>query len=422
VIAREDVPGNRRLVAYVMAATGRTADAAALRAHLGQSLPNYMAPSACMVLYQLPVTPSGKLDRRALPAPELTPAAVRRAPRTPQEEILCDLLAEVLGVERLGIDDNFFALGGHSLLAIRLIGRIRATLNVEISIRSLFEAPTVEALARQLAAGARTRSDLEVLLPIRPSGSSQPLFCFHPSGGFSWPYSRLIRHIPSDHPIYGLQARNLTQREMLPDSLDDMAADYLSLIRDVQPVGPYKLLGWSFGGLVAHATATQLQRAGQEVALLALLDSYPYNRETSLSAGGEERLYAGVAENPITSVLRDILDTLRREGHLLSTLDEHDYEAILDASRHSGRLMKAFSPQRFRGDVLLFVATEDDITPPIESWRPYISGQIKIHPIDCKHREMMDPAPAAKIGKVLTAELDKLRTISSIHFKGGHRD
>src|SRR4029453_7258053 len=133
-----------------------------------------------------PISPNGKLDRRALPAPDLTPTTVRRAPRTPQEEILCGLFAEVLGLERLGIDDNFFDLGGHSLLAIRLIGRIRAAMNVEIAIRSLFEAPTVEALARQLDAGAPTRSDLEVLLPIRPTGSQRPLFCMHPSGGGAW--------------------------------------------------------------------------------------------------------------------------------------------------------------------------------------------------------------------------------------------
>src|SRR5580700_6568646 len=159
VVAREEAPGQKRLVAYVVAAADREIDTSALRAQLGASLPDYMVPSAFVVLEALPLTANGKLDRRALPAPDLTPQVVR-LPRTPQEEVLCALYAEVLGVERVGIDDNFFALGGHSLLATRLISRIRATLDVEIAIRSLFEAPSVEALAKRLDDGEGARPAL----------------------------------------------------------------------------------------------------------------------------------------------------------------------------------------------------------------------------------------------------------------------
>ena len=160
VIAREDQPGDKRLVAYVVLAAGASLDVAALRAHVGASLPDYMVPSAVVVLERLPLTPNGKLDRRALPAPELTPSSVRRAPRTPQEEVLCALFAEVLGVARLGIDDDFFAVGGHSLMAMRLISRIRASLDVELTIRSLFEAPTVAGLAQGLADAEAARPAL----------------------------------------------------------------------------------------------------------------------------------------------------------------------------------------------------------------------------------------------------------------------
>src|ERR1700754_3538054 len=163
VIAREDGPGGKRLVGYVVAAGAAVPDVAVLRAHLGRSLPEHMVPSAFVVLERLPLTPNGKLDRRALPAPEQPVGAVRRVPRTPQEEILCALFAEVLGLERVGIDDNFFALGGHSLLATRLISRIRSTLDVELAIRSLFEAPTVEALVQWLGDAQAARPALRAL-------------------------------------------------------------------------------------------------------------------------------------------------------------------------------------------------------------------------------------------------------------------
>jgi nonribosomal peptide synthetase DhbF len=397
-----ELGGRTRLVAYVVP-VGRSISAPALREYLRQSLPDYMIPQDFVVLEKLPLTPNGKLDRRALPLPDSLHAQSRRTPRTPHEEILCGLFADVLGVARVGIDDNFFELGGHSLLAIRLISRVRSSMEADISIRSLFEAPTVEALAKRLVRGRPALSDFEVVLPIRPVGTKLPLFCIHDAGGFSWPYSKLIRHIPSEHPIYGLQARNLTQRAMRPRSIDEMAEDYVALIRRIQPQGPYNLLGWSFGGLVAHAVATQLQAAGEEVALLAMLDTYPVHQTNARVEldDDNENVSRQVAINPIMN----LLDVLRREG--LSTLKEHHYEAIMDTFKNNTRLMRSYVPKSFRGSLSLFVAAVSEVKPPVESWRSFITGDIKVYPVDCAHDNMMDPIPAEKIGEVLAVELGK---------------
>jgi len=167
VVARVDGSGGAQLVGYVVAAPGRAVDAAALRAHVGSRLPDYMVPSAIVELDRLPLTANGKLDRASLPAPEYRGRVGGGLPRTPQEEVLCALFAEVLGVAGVGIEEDFFALGGHSLLATRLISRIRSSLDVELSIRSLFEAPTVAALASRLSEGGVARARLRAV--VRPA-------------------------------------------------------------------------------------------------------------------------------------------------------------------------------------------------------------------------------------------------------------
>ena len=431
VIAREDGAGGKRLVAYVVAAGEGIVDAAALRGHLAGSLPDYMVPSAFVVLDRLPLTPNGKLDRRALPAPELPACGVRRLPRTPQEEMLCGLFAEVLGLERVGIDDNFFDLGGHSLLATRLISRIRSTLDVEVDIRSLFEAPTVEVLVKGLNGNCADRSQLEVLLPLRPSGRLSPLFCVHPGGGLSWSYSGLMRHLPAERPIYGLQARAISQPQMAPQTLDEMAADYLTLIQQIQPTGPYNLLGWSFGGLVAHAMATHLQAQGETVALLALLDSYPideHGRSRSEPEFDEGKVLANQLKalgyyhggEPLQAA--KALNILRREGDILSNLTEHQITAILQVMKNNTRLAINFRPQRFHGDILLFAATRGEELPPAHRWKSYVSGKIAVHEIDCEHAHMMRPIPQAKIGSVLASELARQTSKQSNAAEGWSSD
>jgi glyine---[glycyl-carrier protein] ligase len=382
---------------------------------LSRTLPDYMVPAAIVILDNLPLTPNGKLDRKALPAPELRAAAVYRAPRTPREEILCSLFAETLAAERVGIDDNFFELGGHSLLATRLVSRIRSALDVELPIRTLFEDPTVARIAERLDVHTDT-SLVAVRLPLRPAGERPPLFCIHPAAGLSWCYTGLMRHIKSDYPIYGLQARGFNQSEILPQTLEQMVSDYLYQIRAIRPVGPYYLLGWSFGGIVAYSLACRLQAQGEKVPLVTLLESYPPDRNRPSSIPPEEEIILAQLEAlghdrasfakplPPVSILKKLL---RDEYQVLSKLEDHYLDAMLRIYRNNIRLADDFVPGVLDGDLLFFAATEETDAPPKDVWRPYVLGQVRIHEVACRHAQMTQPIPMAEIGPAVALELEE---------------
>jgi thioesterase domain-containing protein/acyl carrier protein len=377
----------RRLIGYVVAGEG--ADAEALRGRLRKMLPEYMVPSVIVRMDEFPMTPNGKLDRKALPAPDFSPASAYRAPRTPREEALCALFAEVLGLERVGIDDNFFASGGHSLMATRLVSRTRSALGVELAIRALFESPTVADLSEWLDRPTRT-DPFEIILPIRSTGDGPPLFCIHAAVGLSSAYSAFIPHLDARHPIYGVQARGLGQGAELPGSIAEMACEYLKQIRAVQPRGPYHLLGWSFGGLVAQAMASLAQQEGEEVRLLALLDALPAGLDERPDELEDEELRAAFAADP---ELSEMFDEARRAR-------------LAEVTRNNMKLRREFEPAAYAGDVLLFVAARDhDEATLAEAWRPYTGGSIRTIPIDCGHHDMLRRGPAAEIAVVLGEEL-----------------
>jgi enterobactin synthetase component F len=444
VIARDDGPGGTRLVAYVVAADaapGGSADdsaspppaidAHALRRRLAESLSDAMVPSAFVALDALPLTPSGKLDRRALPAPADAARGGRTdgtggvssggpgdrdaPPATPTEELVRTLFAELLALPRVGPDDDFFLLGGHSLLAARAVARLREALGREVSIGTLFAAPTPSALALALEddgdAGA-----LDVVLPLRRGGDRPPLFCLHPAGGIGWGYAGLARLLPADQPVVALQARGLAGPHPLPATMDAMVDDYVARIREVAPTGPYRLLGWSVGGVVAQAIAAELERQGTEVDLLALLDAYPSDQWRDLAAPTEAQALtallniagrdpADLGDEPVTR--ERVIAVLREDGSALASLSEESLTAMVRIVVNNATLMRTHVHRPFGGDALFFAAgaPRTETWLDVAGWEPYVRGGLHVRTLACTHAQMLHAEPLREIAGALERRL-----------------
>ncbi|MCP3142306.1 amino acid adenylation domain-containing protein [Pyxidicoccus xibeiensis] len=274
-LAREDVPGDRRLVAYVVLAPGAEVERGTLAGFVADRLPSHMVPSALMVLDALPLSPNGKVDRKALPAPvgAMASDTAVAGPRDAVEQQLVRIWEELLHVRPVGIDQSFFSLGGHSLLAMGMMSRIAKALGRTLPLSVLFTHPTIARLA-ELLREEPSSAGWSPLVPIQPHGQRRPLFCVHPIGGSALCYEPLSRHLGPEQPLYGLEAPGLDgTREPFP-TLEAMAAAYLDVVLKTQPEGPYLLAGWSMGGLVVFEMARELLRRGKSVALVALIDSW----------------------------------------------------------------------------------------------------------------------------------------------------
>ncbi|MFH8407232.1 amino acid adenylation domain-containing protein [Streptomyces sp. NPDC018019] len=403
------------------------------------TLPEYAVPATVVVLPALPRTPNGKTDHAALPDPDLSAGTAGREPRTARERRLCAVFAETLGLPSVGIDDNFFELGGHSLLATRLARRLETAGAGRVDTSVVYAAPTVAALAERLGTDEQRPLAFDTLLPLRPvrapggtGDGPPPLFCVHPAGGVGWMYAALLRHLGSERPLYALQCRGLDGEAQLPRSVEEMAADYLAEIRTVAPTGPYDLLGWSYGGMVAHAMATALQEQGETVRLLALLDAYVPADVPGLppaeAFGGERALYGALldyaglpagTEGPgawsdsgeLTP--ERFLEIVRTTDNPLSGIRPEQLLAMGAVYRNNIALAAAFRPGKFAGD-LLFVAARREVPDPAPAlspdlWAPYVTeGRVTVHHSDFAHPDLGSPAALAEIGRVLAAELRTL--------------
>ncbi len=416
VIAREDRPGDKRLVGYV---TG-TVDPAGVRSALAQRLPAYMVPAAVVVIDALPLTPNGKLDTRALPAPEYQDGDRYRAPASATEEILAGIYARVLGVERVGVDDSFFDLGGNSLSAMRVIAAINTAFDIHLAVRTVFHAPSVRSLSQQLG---RDDSAVEVVpVVVFKEGTGVPLCCIHEGTGLSYSYWGLGNYL--DCPIIGIN--QIPQNgEAEPGSIRDMAKNYADRLQAVYPVGPYKLLGWSFGGLVAHELAIELRRRGCVVQRLVLLDPAP---STTGGIAKDQALDESQMEGKILDLLLrshgiDIPEqsgplTYRQAEELIH--QQREVEEFVPPPRQLLEFMVQSAhadqfyhlehvPDVFDGDMVIFSAARsgnENDSSPLQSWRPYVAGDITVYSVDCTHNEMMTTGSLSIYGEQLKLALE----------------
>ena len=282
VIVYENVPGDKRLVAYIVPNPEQTPIINDLQPFLSQKLPDYMIPSAFIVLDAFPLTPNGKVDRLLLSTPDLSRQEVEGTfvhPRNEVERQLTQIWEQVLGIQPIGIRDNFFTLGGHSLLAIKLFWEIEKTFAKNLPLSILFQSGTIETLAQIIDPGAdviihdESKSSWSSLVAIQPKGSKPPFFCVHGLGGEILCFQKLAQYLGTEQPFYGLQPQNLNDKHSSCNRIENMASHYIQEIQTLQPQGPYYLGGYSFGGVVAFEMARQFRERGEEVGILVILDT-----------------------------------------------------------------------------------------------------------------------------------------------------
>ncbi len=418
VLARDDGgDGGKTLVAYYVPRAGHEDGAPALRAHLAARLPEYMVPAAYVRLPAMPLTPNGKLERRALPAPDER-SYVRRDYAAPQGEIettLARIWAELFGIERVGRHDGFFELGGHSLLAVRMVARVHDVLGVEVPLRELFADPVLHVFASAVAR-ASTRQASSNLVAFRSAGTAAPLFFIHSGLGEIGFVGDLLPGIAPEIPVYGFAAVGFLAGETPHATIEEMAAQYVDAMRRVQPHGPYRLAGWCAGGNIAFEMAHQLIAADETVEFLCMIDS-------PTSAPIDRSVTACV----LARIPDDIPEALRTRLHALG--DAFDVRGMLHACQAAGMLpidlptglmerhvavqyaikhaKLNYVPPRLPVDVIHFVAQDEPMWRngwAMDGWHD-VADRVICLPASGDHMTMVAAPHAEQLGRRITEAL-----------------
>ena len=390
----------------------------AAREHCAQVLPDYMVPTLWHTLPALPVSPSGKADRKLLATLDLTPqTSDAEGPHGLLEQQLCSIIAGVLGRERFGVDEDFFASGGHSLAALEVIAAVEEQLGLSVSIGALFAHPTVQALAASIAGERGEGAEFAPVLPLReqPAASDTteapaPLFILPPAGGLGWCYAGYLSHLPAQQGVYALQAEAFSDPQAgFASSLQELAEGYLALIEKTLAERSlprrFALMGWSVGGTAAVQVAALAQAAGALVERVILLDAYPSEQWQGVPAPDEQEsfralLRMGGLSEPAADERLDLpgtLERLQRAGSAMGYLPEEKLGVCLGSMRASAALMRGAEQAFFEGDVLLVgVPHEDQPYLDAEGWAAHASSFRSVL-LEGTHPDLVNPARLAEV-------------------------
>ena len=364
VAAREIEPGDTHLVAYVVPDRDSNLTVNQLRSIVKEKLPGFMLPSIFMLLEALPLLPNGKVDRQALPAPDLTQAQSERhyiAPRDSLELQLVKIWERILNIKPVGVKDNFFELGGHSLLAVRLFAAIEKVFQKRLPLSALFQGSTVETLVKVIRQEGWPEP-WSCLVPVQPGGIRAPFFCVAPAADEAIGFGSLAHSLGPEQPFYGLKIPD-PDGSVPPRGIEDMAARCIREMKTVQPEGPYLLGGTCMGGLVAYEMACQFQHHGAEVAVLALFDSSQPPPLIILREYIPRLLFHHLPRGQMMyCLMRDLREKTRKSLRKFAWSQEDRRRYTLWKGHEKAR--RAFVPKAYSGRISLFQSQEFHIRFP----------------------------------------------------------